>query len=201
MSSIWKSSWVAFLLLAACGNDAQPSANLPSEDDINSETAASVVESAVPTPITFLGINAMMPEGEIEIALRERGYECSMRDEVIERLAKLVCSKRTGDSPYGGAFANITVNIEPKPHHIDLSCLAIADGLGDRDVSVCYDSPDGSLSLPVVAERLVKLGVIKREYQGERTGDNFCVTSSLGDKMCVFADQFSEQTRMYFYRP
>lgn len=164
---------------------------------------ASAQDNVPQAPITFLGINAFMSEAEITAELAKRGYECSVRDDAIPRLARLVCSKRMGDNPVvpnAGAFANIEVR--RSTGEIELMCLAIADGLGDADVVTCKDAPRAAHHPRTVIGRMAQAGILSPRHIRKRTGENsMCFSSAKKDTLCIEDSAYYEQTRMTITRP
>lgn len=154
-------------------------------------------------PITFLGVNATLPEASIRDALAAQGYKCSVRDEAIDRLAKMICSKRTGDNLLvtgAGAFA--TVTYRRQSGEIELNCLAIADGLGETDAGACRDFKGGPHHPRTVVTRLARQGVFRQNHARKRTGENSaCFTSAIGDTVCVNENTQYNQTMMVMSRP
>lgn len=164
---------------------------------------ASAQESVPGEPITFLGINALMSEAEVKAALTQRGYSCSVQDDAIPRLAKLNCSKRMGDNPIvpnAGAYANVT--LRRSSGEIEVTCLAIADGLGDRGVVTCKDAEGAAHHPRTVVGRMAQAGILTRNHIRKRTGENSaCFSSAKKDSLCIEYSEFYKQTRITMKKP
>lgn len=156
---------------------------------------ASAQQNSAEKPITILGINAFMSEPELEATLNRNGYKCSLQDENIPRLAKLVCSKNMYKTAWGGGYASITVRRSTT--EIELRCLAIADALGESDCGT--RTP---IKTRDVIMRLARAGVFKPEHERRRTGPNSaCFKSALGDEACVDFVEGFKQSLMTIRRP